>query len=76
MLLCLKNQLQGDGKLFWRYAVAQATGSDNEQLFEELYGVREILPLHYICLYVCMYVTVSFIGMHEFSFSSICMYVL
>ncbi|GBG86460.1 hypothetical protein CBR_g41455 [Chara braunii] len=28
---------EGDGKPFWRYAVALATGSSNERLFEELY---------------------------------------
>ncbi|KAI5055651.1 hypothetical protein GOP47_0029172 [Adiantum capillus-veneris] len=28
---------EGDGKLFWRYAVAQATGCNDEQFFEELY---------------------------------------
>eukprot|EP00250_Pteridium_aquilinum_P013118 c21143_g1_i1 orf=173-955(+) len=28
---------EGDGKLFWRYAVAQATGCKDEQFFEEIY---------------------------------------
>lgn len=28
---------EGDGKLFWRYAVAQATGCEDEKFFEELY---------------------------------------
>ncbi|CAI5984282.1 unnamed protein product [Closterium sp. NIES-65] len=30
---------QGDGRPFWRHAVAMATGSDNQELFEDLYQV-------------------------------------
>ncbi|CAI5485249.1 unnamed protein product [Closterium sp. Naga37s-1] len=28
---------EGDGRPFWRHAVAMATGSDNQDLFEDLY---------------------------------------
>ncbi|CAI5534145.1 unnamed protein product, partial [Closterium sp. Naga37s-1] len=28
---------EGDGRPFWRHAVAMATGSDNQELFEDLY---------------------------------------
>lgn len=31
--------LQGDGRPFWRYAVATATGCSDEAYFEELYQV-------------------------------------
>ena len=46
---------QGDGRPFWRYAVATATGCADDTYFEELYQVSlflKTLDSEFFCIYI------------------------